>query len=85
MRPWLASWDGQRLIRTHVHPPPLANADASQAAAQQIGAIIVLTNSSYTIQGWHLALIDWAVTIFAIMCNTLLFRKLPLMFVYSYP
>ena len=54
-------------------------ASVSYAAAQQIGAMAVLTTPSYVIEGWHLAMIDWAVTLVAILCNTVFFRKLPLM------
>ena len=54
-------------------------ASVSYAAAQQLGAIAVLTDSDYTIKGWHLALIATAVTIFAVVFNTLLFRELPLL------
>lgn len=55
-------------------------ASVSYTAAQQIGAMAVLTSpNSYAIEGWHLAMIDWAITFVAIFCNTVFFRKLPLM------
>jgi choline transport protein len=49
------------------------------AAAQQFEALIVLANPSFVIKGWHGALLTIAVSLFAILFNTLLVRKLPLM------
>lgn len=49
-----------------------------QVSAQQIEAIIVLADPSYTIQGWQTALLSWAVLLVAIFANTVIFRKLPL-------
>lgn len=55
-------------------------ASVSYTAAQQIGAMAVLTSpDTYAIKGWHLALIDWGITFVAIACNTVFFKKLPLM------
>jgi len=48
------------------------------ASAQQVEAIIVLSNPNYAIQGWQTALLAWAVVLMAIIANTVLFRKLPI-------
>ena len=48
------------------------------AAGQQVEAIIVLADPSHAIQTWQTALLAWAVVIVSILCNILLFRKLPL-------
>ena len=47
--------------------------------SQQIETLIVLNDPSYVIQGWHGTLFSIAVTIFAIIWNTVLIRKLPLL------
>jgi amino acid transporter len=46
--------------------------------AQQIEALIVLSNPDYTIKGWHGALLTIATAIFCVFFNTFLVRKLPL-------
>ena len=48
------------------------------AAGQQIQAIIVLTDSSYTIHPWQTSLFAWAVVVISIFVNTVMFRKLPI-------
>ncbi|KAG8623576.1 hypothetical protein KVT40_008552 [Elsinoe batatas] len=48
-------------------------------AASQFTALISLSDPNYTIQGWHTALLIIAVTCFAILFNTFLVRKLPLL------
>ncbi|PSK55252.1 Choline transport protein [Elsinoe australis] len=48
-------------------------------ASQQLTALISLAMPSYTIQGWHTTLLIIAVTCFAILFNTFLVRKLPLL------
>lgn len=48
------------------------------ASGQQIQAILVLANPSYTIQTWQTALLAWAIVILAILFNTVLFRRLPI-------
>ncbi|KAK3670520.1 hypothetical protein LTR78_009624 [Recurvomyces mirabilis] len=48
------------------------------AAGQQVEAIIVLANPNYTIQTWQTALLALAIVLVAIMFNTVLYRKLPL-------
>jgi amino acid transporter len=45
--------------------------------AQQIEAIIVLSDSNYVVKGWHGALFTIATALFAIFFNTTLIRKLP--------
>ncbi|KAF2725431.1 amino acid transporter [Polychaeton citri CBS 116435] len=47
-------------------------------AAQLIEALCILGNPGYSIEPWQTTLMSWAITIFAIFCNTVLFRKLPL-------
>jgi choline transport protein len=47
------------------------------SVAQQIMAIISLSDSSYVIKGWHGSLLTIAVTLFCIFFNTYLVRKLP--------
>ena len=51
----------------------------SLIASQQFEALIVLANPDYVIKGWHGSLLTIAVTMFAIVCNTVLIRKLPLL------
>jgi len=51
----------------------------SLIASQQLEALIVLANPTFVIQGWHGSLFTIGVTIFAIVCNTVLIRKLPLL------
>ncbi|KAK4550012.1 hypothetical protein LTR36_002979 [Oleoguttula mirabilis] len=53
-------------------------AAACYASAQQIVAIMVVANPDYVFAGWHTALFSWAVLVFAIFANTVMFRKLPL-------
>jgi choline transport protein len=48
------------------------------ATTQQLQGLIALNVPSYTIQGWHGTLFSIAITIFAIIWNTVLVRKLPL-------
>ncbi|PNS17723.1 Choline transport protein [Sphaceloma murrayae] len=48
-------------------------------AASQFTALIALSNPTYTIKGWHTALLIIAITSFAILINTFLVRKLPLL------
>ncbi|KAK3073974.1 hypothetical protein LTR53_003978 [Teratosphaeriaceae sp. CCFEE 6253] len=48
------------------------------AAGQQIQAIIVLSKPAYAIQSWQTALLAMAVVIVAVLFNTLLYRKLPI-------
>src|SRR5947209_7653576 len=50
----------------------------SYVAAQQFQALIALSDSSYSIKGWQGSLLTIAVTIFAIVINTFLIRKLPM-------
>ena len=49
------------------------------AAAQQYEAMIALSDSTYTPQGWHGCLFTIGLTVAAIFCNTIIFRQLPLM------
>ncbi|KAL8659516.1 MAG: hypothetical protein Q9202_007085 [Teloschistes flavicans] len=42
-------------------------------------AIIILVNSNYTIHTWQTALLAWAVVVTAILFNTVMFRKLPML------
>ncbi|KAK5120383.1 hypothetical protein LTR85_006322 [Meristemomyces frigidus] len=53
-------------------------AAACYASAQQIVAIMVVANPDYAFTGWQTALFSWAVLVFAIFANTVMFRKLPL-------
>lgn len=46
---------------------------------QQFTAIIAVSNPSYAIQGWQGTLFTIAVSSFAIVCNSVLIRKLPLL------
>ena len=48
-------------------------------AGQQFEALIVLADPTFVIKGWHGFLFTIAVTVFAIVCNTILIRKLPLL------
>ncbi|KAM0794843.1 amino acid/polyamine transporter I [Usnea florida] len=48
------------------------------ASAQQITALISLSNQSYEPSQWQTALLSWAILLLAIFANTVLFRKLPL-------
>ncbi|KAK1042731.1 hypothetical protein LTR74_018496 [Friedmanniomyces endolithicus] len=45
---------------------------------QQVQAIIVLANPGYAIHNWQTALLAMAVVVVAVLFNTLLYRKLPL-------
>ena len=47
-------------------------------AAQQVDAIVILAYPEQKFEGWQTALISWAVLALAIVCNTVLFRKLPM-------
>jgi amino acid transporter len=49
------------------------------ACAQQFEGLIALNVDSYVIQGWHGTLLTIGITLFAILWNTLLVRKLPLL------
>lgn len=49
------------------------------AVANQLTALIALNRPSYVIQGWHSTLLAIGVTSLAIICNTVLVRKLPLL------
>ncbi|KAF2768363.1 amino acid transporter [Teratosphaeria nubilosa] len=51
---------------------------ASYAAAQQLQAIIVISDETYVSHTWHTALLTWGVLFVAIFANTIAFRKLPL-------
>jgi choline transport protein len=51
----------------------------SFATAQQIEALIALHHPSYTIRGWHGALLAIAVAVVSMFFNTFLVRKLPLL------
>jgi choline transport protein len=48
------------------------------ASGQQIQAIIVLARPNYAIQNWQTALLAMAIVIVALIFNTLLYRKLPI-------
>ncbi|KAG8525327.1 uncharacterized protein KY384_008971 [Bacidia gigantensis] len=48
------------------------------ASAQQITALIALSDSTYVVTQWQTALLSWAILGVAILANTVLFRKLPL-------
>jgi choline transport protein len=47
------------------------------AVAQQFEGLIALNLPTYVIKGWHGALLSIAVTLFAILCNTILVGRLP--------
>lgn len=49
------------------------------AAGQQFEAMAALSDPTYTIKGWQGCLFTIGLTAIAIFCNTILFRKLPLM------
>ncbi|KAF3037433.1 hypothetical protein E8E11_003723 [Didymella keratinophila] len=49
------------------------------AVANQLTALIALNKPNYVIQGWHSTLLAIGVTTVAILCNTVLVRKLPLL------
>lgn len=53
-------------------------ATTAYATAQQFEAIIALNVPSYKIMGWQGTLFSIAITLFAIIFNTILIRKLPL-------
>jgi choline transport protein len=53
-------------------------AGLSYATTQQFEGLIALNVPSYTILGWHGTLFNIAVVLFAIVWNTVLIRKLPL-------
>ena len=53
-------------------------ATTAYATAQQFEALIALSVPSYKIMGWHGTLFSIAITLFAIIFNTILIRKLPL-------
>ncbi|KAK8094228.1 amino acid transporter [Apiospora hydei] len=50
----------------------------SYTAAQQFEALIALNVPSYQIEGWHGTLLSIAITVLAIVFNTVLARQLPL-------
>lgn len=54
-------------------------ATTAYATALQIQGLISLNVESYVIRGWHGTLFSIAITIFAIVWNTVLIRKLPLL------
>jgi choline transport protein len=56
-----------------------AMASLAFACAQQFEGLIALNVESYVIKGWHGTLFCIAITLFAILWNTLLVRKLPLL------
>lgn len=49
------------------------------AAGQQFEAMAAMSNANYTIQGWQGCLFTICLTALAIVFNTVLFRKLPLL------
>jgi hypothetical protein len=49
------------------------------ACAQQFEGLIALNVDSYIIKGWHGTLFSIGITLFAIIWNTVLVRKLPLL------
>jgi choline transport protein len=55
-----------------------AMASISFACAQQFEGLIALNVPNYVVQGWHGTLLSIGVTIFAMVWNTVLVRKLPL-------
>jgi amino acid transporter len=55
-----------------------AMASISFACAQQFEGLIALNVPNYIVQGWHGTLLSIGVTIFAMVWNTVLVRKLPL-------
>ena len=56
-----------------------AMASISFACAQQFEGLIALNVEGYVIKGWHGTLLTIGVVLFAIVWNTLLVRKLPLL------
>jgi len=56
-----------------------AMATTAMAATQQIQGLIALNDPSYIIKGWHSTLFCIAITIFALLWNTVFVRKLPLL------
>jgi choline transport protein len=54
-----------------------AMASISFACAQQFEGLIALNVPSYVIKGWHGTLLSIGVTVFSMLWNTLLVRKLP--------
>ena len=48
------------------------------ASAQQIAALITLSDSGFEAHEWQVALLSWAILGVAIFANTLLYRRLPL-------
>jgi choline transport protein len=54
-------------------------ATTAYATSQQIEGLIALNSPSYVIKGWHGTLFSIAITVFAIIWNTVLIRKLPLL------
>jgi choline transport protein len=40
--------------------------------------MIVVAHPDFVIQTWQTSLMAWAIVLLAIFCNTVLFRKLPL-------
>ncbi|KAH7380206.1 amino acid/polyamine transporter I [Phaeosphaeria sp. MPI-PUGE-AT-0046c] len=55
-----------------------AMATTAFATTQQLQGLIALNSSSYAIKGWHSTLLTVAITLFAILWNTVFVRKLPL-------
>jgi choline transport protein len=55
-----------------------AMATTAYATTQQLQGLIALNVPSYAIQGWHGTLFCIAITMFAIVWNTIFIRKLPL-------
>jgi len=49
-----------------------------QAAAQQILALISLGHENFVGTSWQTVLLSWGILLFSILCNTVLFRHLPL-------
>ena len=48
------------------------------ASAQQITALINLSNAGYEPHEWQVACLSWAILLVAIFANTILYRRLPL-------
>jgi hypothetical protein len=56
-----------------------AMATTAYATALQFQGLIALNVETYVIKGWHGTLFSIAITVFAIVWNTSLIRKLPLL------
>ena len=82
LRSWLANQSCSNLFCEQLSLPPptrsLLNSNV-KASAQQITALINLSNQSYEPSQWQTALLSWVILLLAIFANTVLFRKLPLL------